>query len=95
MTKLHFLHDWKVIEERNEDLPCFKGDNYYYDRNDYKIRIGYKDPDFKKRFNVQLLKCWICDKIKYKIIDREGKNHSRDVQPWVLKEALELDKING
>jgi len=91
---LHLFHDWKVIEEQNIDLPCDRGD-YYYSTGKYTICIGRTHADMYLRFNVQILKCWKCDKIKHKIVDRDGKDHSRDVQFWVLKETLKLEKKDG
>jgi hypothetical protein len=86
MTKLHFFHDWKIIAEKNVLLPC----NRIYSENgaEYKINSDVYEVTghYKKRFNIQIFRCWKCDKIKHIILDTRGYDHTKSLELWVAKE---------
>lgn len=90
MTKLHILHDWRVIAEKNIRLPTVWRDHKYILNSDYKTVYACSS----KTVNIQILRCWKCDKIKHKILDAKGQNHTKELDLWVAKELVGMGPEN-
>jgi hypothetical protein len=97
MTKLHFIHEWKVIVEKNRALPS---DRVSYDgNNDFRIRSDALTSltsytTYSPQYNIQILRCWKCDKIKHQILDTKGHNHTKELELWVAKELVGIGPKN-
>jgi len=88
MTKLHFLHDWQVTAEKSILLPCKR---IYGSDASYKIdsdSIFTQYAEYKLKFNIQIKRCWICNKLKYKVLDAKGYDHTKEIELWVAKELI-------
>ena len=85
MTKLHFIHDWRVIAEKNIVLP--------YNYSEGRFRLASDENNAwcnRKEFNVTVFRCWKCDRMRHVIMDANGKDLSKDLQLWVVKKLVGL-----